>query len=279
MNETTIKAALYAWLSASLGLQQTFTITFSADLVTGNTVNASFDAIAIPAVAFSGTHAATLAALADKIMRTAPIFTAYVTGAREITCVGAVYGHTVVIVGPTVTGGASQAVATVATTTAAQAVKVGFADQKPVSSSVTGNAPRLLYPYATIRIMDYRRVGWDGIRMKDLSNNIANIGGQRQATVRVECFGNNAVSMASQAVTSLSKRTVLDLLSVAGVAVQDKNPVQNLTAMLETVFEERAVFDFNIGLADSVEDDLGVIEKVELAGEIDDFEVDLTVEV
>jgi len=72
----------------------------------------------------------------------------------------------------------------------------------------------------------------------------------------------------AKAYNALEKQTVHDQLAASGIAILEKNDVQNLTGMLETIFEERASFDFFIGFADNVEDDLGIIESVELTGQL-----------
>ena len=259
MNETSLKLALYTWLSGALGQSHIFTLTFNADFVTGNVINGSFDAEAIAPVSFTTDHATTLQLLANEIQKRGEIFSASVTGPRQVTCVGAANGDTITIVGPTVTGGASQAVVTPSTVQSPVAVPVIFSDQ---------NAPRPAYPYATIRMNSIVKIGWDEIREINPQTNIATIGGQRRATISVNYFGTKPLEEISKAFNSLEKQTVQDQLAASGIAIQEKNDIQNLTAMLETVFEERSFFDFFIGLADNVQDDLGIIETVELTGQL-----------
>lgn len=263
MNETTLKAALYDWLSAALGTRETFTITFNADFVTGNVINGTFDGDLMDAVAFDTNHTTTLENLAAEIQTLASIFKATVTGARQITCIGLDTGEDITLVGPTVTGGASQAVATKVVTEEAEAVTVYFADQ---IDNTGRNAPQPAYPCACIRVNNVQKLGWDELREIDDAN-IATFGGQRRATVNISYFGQNPIQGVVNAYNSLEKQTVIDALSADGIAILEKNDVQNLTNMLETKFEPRADFDFYIGFADNFEDDLGIIETVELSGE------------
>jgi len=253
-----LKPALFTWLTRSLGEAHTFTITFDTDFVTGNVINGSFDAEAIDPVSFDTDHDTTLLALAAEIQKRSTMFKVTVTDARELTCIGSVNGNTITVVGPTVTGGATQAVATVVTTTAPILVVVIFADQ---------NSPRPNLPYAVVRIDTIIDVGFDEVREIDSVTNIATIGGQRQATVTVDYFGPNPLVEITKAFNALEKQNVLDQLSASGIAILDKNDIQNLTDMLETIFEERASFDFFLGFADNVEDDLGIIESTEVTGE------------
>lgn len=258
MNEAGLKLTLYNWLSSQLGQPHIFTITFDSDFVAGNVINASFDAEAMAMVNFTTSHANTMILLARAIQRTAEVFTAVVTGPRQITVAGLENGDTIVVTGPVVTGGLTQPVATVVSTQSPSTVLVVHSDQV---------APAPLYPYAVIRIDSIVKTQFDETRIMDEEANIASIGGQRRATVSISCFGNNPLQMASQARNSLSKRTVLDQLSSAGIAIISTEPILNLTTVLETEEEKRADFDFFIGFADSIGDDLGVIESVELTGE------------
>lgn len=265
MNESAVKATLYTWLSSQLGRQHVFTITFDADLITGNVVNGSFDAVAITAVPFDTDHDTTMANLAAEIQANVKIFTAVVTDDREITVTGSEFGNTITVVGPDVTAGASQAVATIDDVTEAVAITTIFENQKDDTGR---NAPRPPYPYATVKIGTVIQEGTDELRDFD-DDGIATFGGQRRATVSVNFFGPEAIEGATQAFNSLEKQTVKWIFERAGLAILQKNSVQNVPAMLETKFEERAVFDFFIGFADNVQDDIGVIEKVELSGEVE----------
>lgn len=260
MDESAIKSTLYDWLKRELGVRQTFTITFNADLISGNIINGTFDGEAIDAVTFTGTHAATMTLLAAAIQSLDIIFKATVTAARVITCIAFEPGQTITAVGPTVTSGASQAVATVVQTVEPQDVTVIFSDQ---------NAPRPVdYPYAVIRLDSIIQLGYDEVREIDVDTNLATIGGQRRATVNIDYFGPRPMENIMKAFNSLEKRSLNDIFYDAGIAYTEKNDVKNLTAMLETKYEERASFDFYIGFAENFEDDLGVIESVEFTGSV-----------
>lgn len=268
MNESAIKSALVSWLKKQLGKPAVKKILFNADFVTGNQIAGSVNAQAWATVAFDTDQATTIEALADEISKLPGILKALVTGAREITVTGAHGGVDLVFVGPTVTGGASQAVATVSELQAAQAVEVILAEQ---------NSPRPDYPYAVIRLSSIERVGWDEFRGVDPETRVAEIVGQRQATVSVDFFGeepevgqhSRALEEIEKARTSLHKPSVQQELSAAGISIQLIGTTQNLTAMLETIFEDHANFDFFIGLAESVEDNVGFIEQVEFEGKAD----------
>ncbi len=91
---------------------------FSADLITGNTVNMTVNGVAITPVLYATSHLATMQAIANEIAAIPSISSATVGGAnnRTITIISNVGTASVVTVG-TVTGGVSQATIT---TTASQ---------------------------------------------------------------------------------------------------------------------------------------------------------------
>lgn len=91
---------------------------FSADLITGNTINATVNGIAITPVVFATSHLATMNAIAAEIAALPNIASAVVGGANNRTItVMSDNGTSIAVTGFLVTGGASQA--TVVTTDSA----------------------------------------------------------------------------------------------------------------------------------------------------------------
>lgn len=282
MNESAIKDALQAWLEQSLGAAHVFTITFDVDFVAGNLINGTFEGDAITQVAFTGNHADTLELLRAAIQATTNIFTARITGARQITCRGTPNGTEITVLGPTVTGGLAQAVATIADVTEPVFVQVIDAEQnsKADDADPERTAPRPPYPYATLQVDTVLQHSWDETRRTD-AEGITSMGGQRRATVSVNYYGDDPMDQIAAAISAMDKETVTDLFRAAGISVWQKNPGQNLTGLLETRNEPRASFDFFIGFAENYEDDTGLIETVEdLTGQVDGETVGpITVEV
>lgn len=103
---------------------QVQTIVFSANIVTGNSIAATIDGVALTATPFNTSNAQTLTDLATKIQAEPGVSTAVSNGTDTITVTAQNAGVPVTIAGVLVTGGASQATATIATTTA----NVGVAD-------------------------------------------------------------------------------------------------------------------------------------------------------
>lgn len=255
MNQTDVENALYAWLSENIGVRKVFTITFDGDFVTGNLIEASFDADVMEQVAFDTDQETTMMALARAIQDTEAIMKAVVTSARVITCTCALPGVDVTVTGPTVTLGASQPDATISVTTEEVAVPVWIGDQAEPPGD---------YPYATIRIDSVISLGLDEMRGVDDDTNMTHLGGQRQATVSVNYLGEKPMERLALARSSLEKISVLETFAESEIAIGSKNQVQNLTAMLESDFEKRSFFDFIIFYNENYEDDLSSIESVEI---------------
>lgn len=143
-------------------------------------------------------------------------------------------------------------------TVAAWGGTVIFADQA---------APRPAEPYATIRINAGVPVGNDELReVQEVGPDvIGSYRGQRTATVSLNIFGTNAVQLMRTARMSLAKQSVLDTLyNDHDLSVIDAGEILNMTDLLETRFQKRAQMDVIIGFAESIDDNLGAIEKVEL---------------
>lgn len=95
-------------------------------------------------------------------------------------------------------------------------------------------------------------------------------GMQMEMTVSVQVFGNSkiprprALQLTLDLNSSLIRQTILDKLKKAGVSIQGRGRVKNLTALEETEYEERAGFDIEMGLVQNIEDQPGTIETINL---------------
>jgi len=99
------------------GTQQVQTITFSASLVTGNLITGSVGGSSF-SVPFNTDNATTMADLATAIGGNMRVDSCVVTSSSVLTVTTLAVGISLIIVGPTVTGGASQATAAVLQTQA-----------------------------------------------------------------------------------------------------------------------------------------------------------------
>ena len=250
-----IKSAIYGWLSKAMGEVHIFKILFDADFVPGNLIDGSFDLEPIEQVPFALDQSTSLANLAKAIQLTGSIFACTVTGARELTCVGALKGHQIVIQGPTVSGGDSQPLSEIVQVQAPLRVTVIEGDQ---------TAPRPQKPYAYFRLGVERSLGlrdeWRGWTEEGFSA----LAGQRIVTVQVQVLGNGALQYLRDARRELNFEAVREDLAQFGLAFLESEPLQNLTEFLETISEERAAMDFRFGHAENYLEDLYPIEHVEI---------------
>lgn len=258
MNEISILDTICDCFERVLGEPEIFEAVFSENFQQGQLIDIGINGENISQLTALADHDDTMEALRSAIQDLPSTLTADITGAREITVVGSINGEVLTITFYQVVGGASQPQLRKEITRAALNIPVIYSYQ---------NAPRPNLPvYAVVSIDSIIKYGWDEIREIDV-NKIGNLGGQRRATIGVHYFGPNPMQEISKAYNSLEKRSILDVLLTNGIAVWDKNPIQNVTGMLETAFQDHAFFDFYIGFAENYKDDLGTIEQVELTGE------------
>lgn len=259
MNELALKNTLATWLELSLGRPMIVDVIFDADFVAGNSISFTITSTALvdalTPVVFTTNQATTLALLARRLQDSRSVFKAVVTGARTIRMTMATNGllYTFASI---VTGGVSQALSSFATIQTQFFCPVIFADQ---------NAPRPSFPYATVRISDIVKTSHDENRQITPAG-IYEVGGERRATIAVNYFGENPVQEILKAYNCLGREEINKLFIAANIALIDKNPVQNLTDVLETEYEPHSYFDFFLALSDNVEDDLGLIESVQTTG-------------
>jgi hypothetical protein len=131
-------------------------------------------------------------------------------------------------------------------------------------------APRPATPYASIKLVSLRRIGFD--HAGDLSDvGIQDFDGDRVLSVSVQVFGNDSsdpIDLARSALNGLSKQSIFLPLAVAGLAPLRQGGVNDLTALADTEWEPRAQFDQEFALTDEYTDDVGLIEHVEGSGTV-----------
>lgn len=257
MNEQTILNSLATWLDRSLGNPEVFVLSFDISFSAGQTIDITINTVPIAQVTAITSQAVTMELLRASLQEHTDILAAVTTNLNEITVYGFFNGQAVTVNSYIVVGGASQPEMTKTITTNSLAIPVIYAYQ---------NAPRPNLPvYAVVSLDSIIQLGFDELREIDV-NKLAHIGGQRRATVGVHYFGPNPMQEISKAYNSLEKETILAILNASGIAVWNKNAIQNVTGMLETTFQNHAFFDFTIGYAENYQDDLGTIEQAELTG-------------
>lgn len=147
-----------------------------------------------------------------------------------------------------------------------------FADQR-------GDQPDT--PYGTIKITSGPIVlGHDEERQPDTGDTSSDvlISGQRRVLISMNIFSNNdqqrpggpdvpgALQMMSNVRDSLELPTVYQALNDQGITMNDRGQVQNLSALLETTWQERSQLDVTFGYASNIGDTPGSIDQVTVGG-------------
>lgn len=148
--------------------------------------------------------------------------------------------------------------------------------ERVVWTDQDGTRPQL--PYATIRVDPPDATGArDEVRVSLTPGQPAGAEltfetcSQAEFDLRVQVFtkttrgDDSACRIATRLRNSLSKQSELAILSAAGVAVVDRGPVQNLTALLETRSEGRAALDVRLRTADGTTETETYIEHVKIS--------------
>ena len=135
------------------------------------------------------------------------------------------------------------------------------------------NVPRPCEPYVTLNLTTVSvKTGHDSWQY--ISGDDFRIGGQRTLTLSVIAYGpnleeqmNQEIKSAQQICTdlrdSLENPLVLEKLRKNGLAVHNEPTVQDISALLESGFQDRANVDITFGYAHNQRVPVGIIEKVE----------------
>lgn len=98
---------------------------------------------------------------------------------------------------------------------------------------------------------------------------------QMEATLSIQVFGNTkihkpmAYQLAIDLNSSLLRQSVKDSLKKKDIAIQSLGKPQNMTALEESQYEERAGFEVGLGLVQNLVDDPGFIETINVQELID----------
>jgi len=130
------------------------------------------------------------------------------------------------------------------------------------------NYPRPALPYLTFKIRSIDSYGMDFLGDVNETTGKAKVKGVRRAVLIVESFGYNSMSVLENLAMSPISYEYSKILSDAGISILNKLSINDLTGLLDTIYEERAEINFNILIGrESKEEDeieLGVIETTVL---------------
>lgn len=134
------------------------------------------------------------------------------------------------------------------------------------------NSPAPERPYITMKVTSILPVNVDETRSsfdenEDRSLNV----GTRQINIDINCIGDNSLSILCDAAMHIGHATVQDSLLNEGISVLSLGSASDVTALLETHFEERAFLEgfFAVSLCEFAPES-DTIESVGLNGHLND---------
>ena len=132
------------------------------------------------------------------------------------------------------------------------------------------NAPRPTTPYITLKIGAILQIGWDYIFDPTTNLGSNNQVGDREFTLYIQAYGGDPITLLENLRTSLQKESVLDSLRASNLAVIGQFAIEDVSAIIESRFENRASLDIRFRIAQVYTDSIGVIDTVELQEKVED---------
>ena len=128
------------------------------------------------------------------------------------------------------------------------------------------NAPKPKEPYCTIDPNTaVARLGIrDEERLSDDNPGVIEFVGNRRITMSINFYGENANTLANNAMNKLQSYGVAELFRVANVSPEDLGGVRDLTFLEDTEYTQRAQLDVALLATSSFTEDVGYIETVGL---------------
>lgn len=125
------------------------------------------------------------------------------------------------------------------------------------------NAPRPTVDYVTLLISSVTQIGWDYVpQPTDSAGDVEQVG-DREFILSVQGYGGDPITVLENLRTSLQKQTVLDTLRASGIVYFDWFPINDITDLVDSRFEQRATMDLHFRIAQEYFDVLGTIAQVE----------------
>lgn len=126
------------------------------------------------------------------------------------------------------------------------------------------NSPRPTVDYLSLYISSVTQIGWDYTQDPLDDSGIAQMVGDREFTLQCQAYGGDPLTVMENLRTSLQKQTVLDTLRLVGIVFVNWFPINDVTELVDSRFEQRASMDILFRIANVYTDNLGVIDTVVL---------------
>lgn len=129
-----------------------------------------------------------------------------------------------------------------------------FADQ---------NAPRPDELYVTLKITGISNIGHREYDEPDNITEERTVKYEDEITVSIQAYGSGALGVIQDLKESLKKESVIISLDDDNIAKRRDEPMTNLSTLIDNVIEERWGFDVTFGLANTITENVGIIETIE----------------
>ena len=134
------------------------------------------------------------------------------------------------------------------------------------------NAPRPTVDYVTFLMASVNQIGWDFVPRPTTAPGVVTQVGDREFTLTVNAYVGDVMTVMNNLRTSLQKDTVLDTLRANGIVFVSWFPINDITDLVDSRFEQRATMDILFRLADTYSDTLGSIAQVELEEHVENVD-------
>ena len=129
--------------------------------------------------------------------------------------------------------------------------------------------PRPALPYATVRLASVPHIGMDEVLPSDATRYTA---GQREAVLEVNVYGGDAMGIVLGAREAVRLRANYAGAVDPRFAIRRATSPLNLTALVDGVWEARALVEFSVGYGATQDDGVATVEaeRIRLEAEIVD---------
>ena len=140
------------------------------------------------------------------------------------------------------------------------------------------NAPRPNKSYISMKILSIIDIGQRDARLPADVNGDSEFVGNKEFTLSMQCHGTDALNILSTLKDSLNAPTELQTLRDNGVVFVDQLLFTDITALLETIWEERGQLDLLFRTVSTSTHNVGIIERVNIDGDYLDANGDVSID-
>lgn len=126
------------------------------------------------------------------------------------------------------------------------------------------NAPRPTVDYVSLLISSVTQIGWDYVPEPEDDSGVVEQVGDREFVLTAQAYGGDVLTVIENLRTSLQKQTVLDTLRSSGIVFVNWFPINDITDLVDSRFEQRATMDIQFRIAQEYFDNLGAIDQAEV---------------